>query len=39
MLRRLLWAAVTALAMLAARRLAAALWRRAMGEDPPARAA
>jgi hypothetical protein len=39
MIRRLLWAGVTAVAMILARRLAARIWRGATGEEPPARSA
>jgi hypothetical protein len=35
MLRRLMWTALMALAVIVARRLAAAVWRRALREEPP----
>jgi hypothetical protein len=39
MVRRLMWAGVSALAMLVARRAAAAAWRAFAGEEPPSKAA
>jgi hypothetical protein len=35
MLRRLMWAGLLALTVVVARRVAAAVWRRALGEEPP----